>query len=44
MVELMRAGEYAVVTGVSVKGTRSTDTYVLRGLSEALDRTAQECR
>lgn len=44
MVELMRAGQYAVVKGVSVKGTQSTDTYVLRGLSDALDRTAQECR
>jgi hypothetical protein len=44
MVEVMRAGQYAVVKGVSVKGTRSIDTYVLRGLSDALDRTAQECR
>jgi len=44
MVDAMRQGESAVVKGMSAHGTQSTDTYSLKGLSEALDRVAQECR
>ncbi len=44
MVDAMRQGESAVVHGMSSRGTQSTDTYPLKGLSEALDRVAQECR
>ena len=44
MVEAMRAGDTAVVRGMSAKGTESIDTYSLKGLSEALDRVAQECK
>jgi len=44
MVDAMRQGESAVVKGMSSHGTQSTDTYSLKGLSEALDRVAQECR
>jgi hypothetical protein len=44
MVDAMRQGENAVVKGMSSRGTQSTDTYSLKGLSEALDRVAQECR
>ena len=44
MVDAMRQGDNAVVKGVSSRGTQSTDTYALQGLSEALDRVAQECR
>jgi hypothetical protein len=44
MVEAMRAGDSAVVKGTSAKGTESTDTYSLKGLTEALDRMAQECK
>jgi hypothetical protein len=44
MVEVMRQGDSAVVKGMSSRGTQSTDTYSLKGLSEALDRVAQECR
>ena len=44
MVEAMRAGQSAVVKGVSAKGTRTTDTFSLRGLSQALDRTDQDCK
>jgi hypothetical protein len=44
MVDTMRQGENAVVHGMSSRGTQSTDTYSLKGLSEALDRVAQECR
>ena len=44
MVEAMREGESAVVKGVSAKGTQTTDTFSLKGLSQALDRTEQECK
>jgi hypothetical protein len=40
----MRAGDSAVVKGMSSRGTESTDTYSLKGLTEALDRVAQECK
>jgi hypothetical protein len=44
LVDTMRAGQSAVVKGVSVKGTRSTDTFSLKGLAQALDRTGQDCK
>ena len=44
MIDAMRAGQNAVIKGVSIKGTRSTDTFSLRGLAQALDRTGQECK
>jgi len=44
MVDAMRAGQSAVVKGVSAKGTKSVDTFSLKGLAQALDRTDQECR
>ena len=44
MVDAMRQGENVVVKGMSAHGTQSTDTYSLKGLSEALDRAAQECK
>jgi Invasion associated locus B (IalB) protein len=44
MVEAMRAGQNAIVKGMSAKGTRSTDTFSLRGLAQALDRVDQECK
>jgi invasion protein IalB len=44
MVDVMRHGDTAVVHGESARGTASTDTYSLKGLSEALDRVAQECQ
>jgi Invasion associated locus B (IalB) protein len=44
MVEAMRGGQSAIVKGVSAKGTRSTDTFSLRGLAQALDRVDQECK
>lgn len=43
-VDAMRAGQSAVVKGTSSKGTQSTDTYSLKGLSQALDRVAQDCK
>jgi Invasion associated locus B (IalB) protein len=44
MVGEMRGGGDAVVRGVSTHGTQTTDTYALKGLSEALDRVAKECK
>jgi len=44
MVDAMRGGENVVIKGVSAKGTRSTDTFPLKGVSQALDRAGQECK
>jgi invasion protein IalB len=44
MVDAMRGGDNAVIKGVSAKGTQSTDTFALKGIAQALDRTAQECK
>jgi hypothetical protein len=44
MVEAMRKAADATVKGVSAKGTETTDTFSLKGLTQALDRLAQDCR
>jgi hypothetical protein len=44
MINAMRSGQTAVIKGVSAKGTQSSDTFTLKGLAQALDRTAQECK
>jgi hypothetical protein len=44
MVDAMRQGQTAVVKGTSAKGTQSSDTFSLKGLSQALDKTAQDCK
>ena len=44
MVEAMRKSADAVVKGVSAKGTETADTFSLKGLAQALDRLAQDCR
>jgi hypothetical protein len=44
MVEAMRRASDAVVKGVSAKGTETIDTFSLKGLSQALDRIAQDCK
>ncbi len=44
MVEAMRKGADLVVKSVSSHGTRTTDTYSLKGLSQALDKVAEECK
>jgi len=43
VVEAMRRGSDLVVKSVSALGTKTTDTYSLKGISQALDRIAQEC-
>jgi hypothetical protein len=44
MVEAMRKAADVVVKGVSAKGTETIDTFSLKGLAQALDRLAQDCR
>ena len=44
MVSAMRKSAEVVVKGVSAKGTETTDVFSLKGLSQALDRLAQDCR
>src|SRR5579859_1737145 len=44
MVQAMRRAPDAIVKGVSAKGTETTDTFSMKGLSQALDRIAQDCR
>jgi Invasion associated locus B (IalB) protein len=44
MVDAMRKAADVVVKGVSAKGTETTDTFSLKGLSQALDKLAQDCK
>jgi len=44
LIEAMRGGQSAIVKGMSSKGTHSTDTFSLKGLAQALDRTGQDCK
>ena len=44
LVDALRKGADAVVKGTSAKGTETTDTFPLKGLAQALDKLAQECR
>jgi hypothetical protein len=44
MVDAMRKAADVVVKGVSAKGTETTDTFSLKGLAQALDKLAQDCK
>jgi invasion protein IalB len=44
MIDAMRKGAEMTVRGVSGRGTKTTDQYSLKGLSQALDRATQECK
>ena len=44
MVETMRKGSDLVVKSESAHGTKTTDTFSLKGIAQALDRVAEECR
>src|SRR5471032_2985946 len=44
MVDTMRKGADLVIKSVSALGTKTTDTYSLKGLGEALDKVAEECK
>jgi hypothetical protein len=44
MVSAMRKAADVTIKGVSAKGTETTDIFSLKGLSQALDRLAQDCK
>ena len=44
MVDAMRKAPDVVVKGISAKGTETSDTFSLKGLAQALDRLAQDCK
>lgn len=44
MVEAMQAADRIVVKGESARGTETTDTYSLKGLTEALERSNKACK
>lgn len=44
LIDAMRKGADMTVRGTSTRGTQSTDTYSLKGLTQAMDRVAQECK
>jgi hypothetical protein len=44
MVDAMRKSPNVTIKGVSAKGTETTDTFSLKGLAQALDKVAQDCK
>jgi len=44
MVTAMRKAAQLVVKSESGRGTKTTDTYSLKGIAEALDKVAEECK
>jgi hypothetical protein len=44
LVDAMRKGADLVVKSESARGTKTTDTYSLKGVAQALDKVAEECR
>lgn len=44
MVDAMRKGSDLVVKATTSKGTETTDTFSLKGISEAIERVAQQCK
>lgn len=43
LLQAMRAGAKLVVVGISKRGTRTEDTYSLKGVSSALDKIHEAC-
>jgi hypothetical protein len=44
LVDALRKSQDAVIKATSSKGTKTTDTFSLKGIAQALDRVAQECK
>lgn len=44
MVDTMRKSADLVVKSESARGTKTTDTYSLKGIAQALDKVAEECK
>ena len=43
LIEAMKSGSTMKIEGRSARGTKTSDIYSLKGLSDALDRAAKEC-
>jgi invasion protein IalB len=43
MLETMRKGGDVVIKATTSRGTQTTDTFSLKGISEAVDRASQDC-
>jgi hypothetical protein len=44
MIDALRKAADLTVKGVSARGTETTDVFSLKGIAQALDRVAQDCR
>lgn len=44
LIEAMRKGADLVVKSESTRGTKTTDTYSLKGVAQALDKVSEECK
>jgi invasion protein IalB len=44
LIEAMRKGADVVIKATTSRGTQTTDTFSLKGIGQAVDRVAQECR
>jgi len=44
MVDAMRKGADMVIRSISTHNTKTTDTYSLKGIADALDKVAAECK
>ena len=44
LIDAMRKGADLTIKGTSTRGTQSTDVFSLKGLVQAMDRVAQECK
>jgi invasion protein IalB len=44
LVDAMRKGADVTIKGLSARGTETTDVFSLKGITQALDRVAQDCR
>ncbi len=44
LIDTMRKGADVVIKATTSRGTQTTDTFSLKGISQAVERAAQECR
>ena len=44
LIDTMRKGADVVIKATTSRGTQTTDTFSLKGLTQAVDRAAQDCR
>jgi invasion protein IalB len=44
MIETVRKGSDIVIKAATSRGTQTTDTFSLKGISQAVDRASQECK